>query len=95
MADDLFKVLTVDTGTNDIVTVTATESNGNSTDTTEIAWVLVLTDSADILTFLSTGSGITRTGTGSGRDTEFQTFQIHPDFYELCSRKNCVGRLLT
>ena len=73
------KVLTVDTGTNDIVTGTATESNDNGTD---IAWVLVLADSADILTLLSTGSGsdITRTGTGSSRGTEFQTIQIHPDF---------------
>ena len=90
--------LTVDTGTNDIVTGTATESNGNSTDTTDIAWVLVLTDSADILTPLSTtgnGSDITRTGTGSSKGTEFQSFQIHPDFYELSSEMDCVGRLLT
>ena len=42
LADDPFKVLTVDTGTNDIVTGTATESNVNSIDTTDIVSVLVL-----------------------------------------------------
>ena len=45
LADDPFKVLTVDTGTNDTGTNdtgTDTESNGNSTDTTDIVSILVL-----------------------------------------------------